>query len=253
MNEILEKIKKLNAKAESLKSLGSEEEAQVFAEAVRKLLDKHDLAMTDLQFEQMKKIEPIERYTFDWSDHGLKDKFVKVVWQEALASLVAKAHNTRVYARSGEGNKIGLLGRKSDCQIAEYMIVTMVRTAESIADKEYVRYFYECKNKGDVTLARGFRASWLTGFVTRIRERYEEMAQIAKQDQAMSMALVRRDTTMDEIKQFISQGGFRKAVAKSYMRQSNVEGVNRGKNYASGMSLNSNAVSDPSTKSRQIS
>ena len=51
--------------AEGAKAIGSEAEAQAFAEMLQKLLMDHKLEMTDLEFEEMEKEQPVERHMID--------------------------------------------------------------------------------------------------------------------------------------------------------------------------------------------
>lgn len=229
---IIEKIKKLNAKAESCRAVGSEAEAQAFAEAVSRLLVQHKLQMTDIDWEIRHKSEPVDQGVLDWAKHEMSNKSVRCAWSEQLCGIIAKAHQCAILVMPGT-NQIVIVGKQSDREVAEFVMVTLCRSAEKIADAEYVRYFYECKDAGDVTRARGFRPAFLTGFIQRIGERYNEIRR--QQDGDTSMALVRVRQDEREVSDYLKNYG--KASALTRRRVSCSEGIKRGRNVANSMKL----------------
>ena len=230
---IIDKLRKLNAKAENLKGLGSEAEAQVFAEAVQRMLADYKLSMTDVQFEEHKKTEPVGDHIVNWEEHNIRERRTRILWIERLSAIIAQAHQCRILVMPGT-SRIIIVGRESDRKVAEYVMVTLVRSAESIADKEYVKFFYKCKDEGDVTRARGFRESFLMGFVSRIQKRYMDARAAMGND---STALIRFDTK--EVENYIAG---KKPAAQLTRTNSNHAGYIRGQQVANSISLTANAM-----------
>lgn len=213
-NPVIEKIAKLHKKAASLVELGNEEEARVFAEAVQRMLAEHELSLSDIQFEEKKKSQPIEEVWVKWQEHGLEDKQRRVAWQERLCSMIACAHSCRILV-TAQGNSICVIGRKSDREVAEYVMVVLVRAAEAVATKEYYREWYKLRPLNRQGECRGYRVAFLDGFVARMKERYEEMeARIKAEHAGSSTALMRLDDARLAVQQYMNtRGGLKKSSA----------------------------------------
>lgn len=168
MERIIERIRKLAATEGR-----TEEETQLFAAKVQELLTKYKLEMTDIQFEEFKVSEPVVRTFVDWAKHDLRPRRRRISWIEDLAGVVARAYQCRHLVHVGT-SYITFVGRKNDTEVAEYVLVTLVRSVEVIAEKAYVKYFYECRDAGDERKARGFKAAFLIGFVQRINARLQQ-------------------------------------------------------------------------------
>lgn len=171
--KLIDRIRKMHAKAESAKQLGLEAEALAFASAVQKLLLKHNLEMSEVEAAAADKEDPVKAHWFYPQEFGFKAKKQRILWSEILARAIAKAHLCDMLPLE-KSNTLFLIGTRQNRQAAEFMIVFLTRYAEEHSEKDYVRYFYECKAQGDVTLARGYKAGWLMGFVKRVAERYEK-------------------------------------------------------------------------------
>lgn len=246
-DKILDKLAKIKAHMESAKKIGSEAEAQAFAEMLQKLLLKHKLDMTDIEVEAEEKAEPVDRYDVDLDSHGLKTKASRVGWSEKLAVIVARAHFCRILIYRGS-NLITIVGRKSDAAVAEFLYVTLLRAAESIAQKEYVKFFYECRDAGDVRRARGFKASFLVAFVSRIEYRLD---QVRRAEASSSTAIVRVNRAELAVKQFMD--GMKTRTIKSLTHVAkNAEGYNRGKAAADRVNLTGNAFEGSASAAARI-
>jgi len=176
--KVLSTLQKLLAKARSAEELGNEHEAHAFMAKVHELPEKHKLEMSDLEAQD----EPIKLHLVDPERLGLPKKPRRMLWEAQLAAIVARAHYCDIIL--AKGNTFYLVGRRTDRMVAEYMFGYLVSVANQLADKAYTQHFYKCRDAGDVTLARGFRANFLLGFVYRINERYEEEAQAQRQQYA---------------------------------------------------------------------
>ncbi len=205
----MDKIKKLHLHAESAKAIGSDKEAQAFATMVNQLLNKHRLELTDIEFETERKNEPVDSAEIPFWEHGdqfrgnkkaWREKSKRSEWTEKLAMVVAQAHSCRILVVD-RSNRLFIVGTKTNRQITEYVLITLMRAAEKISWFEYMKFFYESKDRGDVTVARGFRHSWLIGFISRISERFaEEKAKMG----SSGTALVRYDRAAADVADWIS-------------------------------------------------
>lgn len=199
MNILVERIKKMHAKAESAKQLGNEAEAFAFASAVQKLLLKHNLEMTDVEAALAAKEDPVKAHYFDPEVFGLKapKKRRPQLWSELLTRIVADAHLCGIL-HVYKSSQFLIIGTRQNRQACEFMIVFLMRYAEQHSEQDYVRYFYQCKAEGDVTKAQGYKAAWLLGFVSRLAERYKkDQAEVIKEvEQVNPHALIRLKNQM---------------------------------------------------------
>lgn len=93
-DKIIEKLAKLRAHAESADKIGSTQEAEAFAAMLQKLLNKHKLEMTDIEFQQEEQDEPVEQHPVNWQD--VKVRSTRVAWIEQLAIIITRAHFCRM-------------------------------------------------------------------------------------------------------------------------------------------------------------
>ncbi len=252
--KIIDKIRKLHLHAQSAEKIGSDAEAQAFAQMVNRLLNQHRLEMTDIQFEEKRKSEPVTQVEIDFRKHGdtyrgkkveWKYKKTRVEWIEKLASIVARAHSCEILVFENS-NRLGLVGTETNRQIAEYVLITLMRSAEKVSWDEYAKYFYKCRDEGHVESARGFRHAWLIGFIGRISERFEEEKRKMQGD-TTGTALVRYDRERMDVQDFIKNMGRAKMVPSRTIH--NYAGVMAGRKKADEMNLNaSDAVADKTKK-----
>ena len=248
--KIVDKIRKLKAHAESAEMIGSEAEAQAFAAAMQRLMNEHTVTMTDIEFKDYERDEPVDEWRIDYSKYDdIKVKSSRIAWIERLSSIVAKAYHCQILVTQGSSSII-LVGRSSDCEVAEYMIVTLQRSAEKLARKEYGAYFRKCQREGNVNAARGFRTAFLQGFVMRLAARLEE-----ERDQQMtssSTALVRVDKKMRAIVDFMSGRSYGKSKALRSRASLNAAGVARGRKMADDVDLRANGVKAGATPKGEL-
>lgn len=184
--KLLDRIRKLHAKAESARSIGSEAEAASFAAAVQKMLAKYKLSLSDLEMAQMEREEPVgEGHFFD-------ENRSRADWSDFLVMAIARA----------------LVGRETDRKIAEFMITTLKRTALELSDKE-ARTFRKQQRRtvGETTHEnRNFRTAWLNGFVSRVAERYAEDDRETEKEQKKSggaSLIVLRSKSLAQVDSFV--------------------------------------------------
>lgn len=203
--KLLDRIRKLHAKAESCAAIGSDAEAQTFAAAVQKMLLKYKLSLSDLEMTRLEAEEPVgEQWTQSTKRH-------RVLWAERLAAAVAEAHFCRILVVRGS-DAIILVGRETDRKIAEFVFTTLRRTAEELSDKEARRFRKQQRAIHGATLGRNenFREAWLAGFVHRISERY--VAEMATARGSTGTALVRVDRATSAVTGYMAQ---RRGVSRS--------------------------------------
>lgn len=251
--KLLDKLAKLRRHAESAKEIGNEAEATAFAEMFQKLVMEHKVNVSDIEFEQEVQ-EPVDRHYINYRDHGIPLKKRRIDWIESLASVVAQAHFCRILVTLGS-SRITLVGRKSDCEVAEYVLVTLQRAAEKMAKKAYYKYWFElfeiCSRCGgqksnhsneshDFTSstykAAGFKASWLESFVLRLAQRYREQKQGYEGN---SVALVRVNRAEKAVIEWMENefGDKKGAAALTGNRRWNQEGSRQGRAAADALDL----------------
>ncbi len=175
-SDIIRKLKKLRAKAESVKEVSTEAEANAFTDMIQKLLTEHKIDEAELTPEELEDLDPIVRISPDYRASGIKVRQKQIPWLIDLARLVAYGHYCELLTVPSSTHVV-FVGRKNSAQTAADVYVGLVKVAEDLADKEYVNYFYKCKAEGKVENARGYRTSFLVGFCGRIGHRYFEYAQ----------------------------------------------------------------------------
>lgn len=240
--KVLDRLQKMKAMAEGAKAIGSEQEAQAFADMLQKLLLDHKLQMSDLEFQKMEAEQPVEQHTIDQFKHGMKFKNKRVEWQETLAQIVADAHFCRIMVTE-RTNLITLIGRAEDIAVSEYLFVTLCRALDKIADLELWKYRYEqikTYGKRGGPAAKGFRASFVNAFLGRLRQRFAE--QRAARVNGQSTALTRIDKSTKAVNDYINNLNCSTAKDISRSVKFHAEGVKRGRDAADKINLRPLAV-----------
>ena len=155
---ILEKIQKLAAKAESAKELGNINEAAAFSAKVSELLTIHNLAMSDLDFEER---APVKGEKLD--DLGVSASQGR--WTVSLLSVLCEYnfcgsmfHTTTlgskiVYGRRGpkrvrikdKNLAVTIVGRPENVEVVKYLYSVLKRQFESMAYKEWKVYLKDIR------------------------------------------------------------------------------------------------------------
>jgi len=239
-DKIVDKIRKLKAHADSAELIGNEAEAEAFAEMFQKMMLEHKVEMTDLEFEEFEKTEPVEKHRINYTQYpDIKLKNARVQWIERLAGVIARAHFCRILVHPGS-SRITLVGRKQDSLVVEYMFITLQRVAARMSYLEYGKYNRECMRRdGNAHGAHGFREAWLQSFIMRLAERYE--AEKNSQKAAGCTALVRFNAADAAVDDYMKEFK-KKASALATVRSWNGEGHRRGRAAADSINLNANAV-----------
>lgn len=264
-DRLLEKLLKIKAMAEGAAAIKSEAEAQAFADMLNALLHKHKLEMSDLEFADLEKTEPVERDT--WNDYnkrvtlmhdaGVRHRKIRVDWMERLASAIARAHCCRIIVVASS-SVVQLVGRRSDRAVAEYMIITLTRAAQDLAKKEHGKYSWEIYQRdGNCRAANGFKAAFLRSFVLRLIERFDELKrQRTEGNTSTSTALVRIDREQKAADDFMKNLQDAKDVRDAPGLRRHVEyhgeGVQRGRRLAEGVDLGGKAIESSGTTRKRL-
>jgi len=241
-SKLIDKLTKIKNMAEGAKAIGSEQEAQAFAELLQKMLLDHKLHMSDIEFAAMERDQPVTKHFIDYDKYpGIKVKLKRVLWIEKLAGIVAEAHFCRILVYPNS-SVITLVGRPDDCAVAEFMFMTLQRAAARMSKTAAYQYLLKCKREG-VPVGHGFRDSWLEAFVVRLAQRYlEELKGRSSDDQA----LMRIKKSQDAVDEFMNQFK-RKASSLSASRKFNPEGVRQGRDAANKIHLKANGITGKET------
>lgn len=245
--KLLDRIRKMHAKAESAKAIGSEHEAATFAAAVAKMLTKYKLDMSDLEFSQIEKTEPIDNHVVPGAG-----KRTRSLWAENLAAVVADAHFCRIMV-SRRSDDIWLVGRETDRKVAEFVFITLRRTADELSDKEARAFRKKQRAQYGATLGfdQNFRAAWLNAFITRIHERYlEEQRQQKELARSTGTSLVRLDQSREAVAKHMDAQKLGRAKPLRGKRSANAEGHIRGRAAGSAVNIRGTGLGEGSASSR---
>lgn len=259
--KLLDKLQKIKAHAESAKAIGNEAEAQAFADMLQRLLLQHDLDMSDLDFTRMTEVEPIGYHPVNFKEGGVKVKNTRSQWQENLAGIVARANFCRFLVHPGS-NRITLIGRKSHAAVAEYMIVTLIRTLDRLSFLEAGAYNREqhrvqpctrCGLKGTehqdqdhahhTTAYHGFRESFIAGFIARLFERLKlTRSEVATTSTALAR-VHKEDAAVNDFMKKLKEDKLTRRVGGLTRRYpSSAAGYLRGQDAADKVNLGEKAV-----------
>jgi hypothetical protein len=256
--KILDKLTKIKAHMESAAKIGSEAEAQAFAAAMARIMMEHEISMTDIEVSSRDASEPVESYYIDYNKYGKDDqpKKARVNWRESLAGIIADAHFCRILVHR-KSSRITLVGRKSDCEVAEYMIVTLTRLLEKMSNSEWGKEWRRmggqespARNKEVRMDLSGFETAYRTAFITRLRHRYETERKTVKHEHSDSTALIRIDKRITEVNVHIESMKLGTSKALTSAKSHNALGWRRGTEAADRLDLGGKAVK--TTERKQV-
>jgi hypothetical protein len=252
--KILDKLAKIKAMSESAKAIGNEAEAQAFAAMLQQLLLKHKLDMTDVQYAAEMKEEPIIEQSAQRMYKAGKEVYadfpeVEVVqrrklWAEALASFIAKAYASRILVTEG-CSVITFVGHRSNVQIAEYLFLTLVRSAEKMSNNAAKAFRAKHRSEfGSGVTPQGYRESWLEGFSARIAQRLQEERDSFGKQESQCVALVRVDKEAKQVESYVNEKFTKLAKAVKQSRNFNHSGWQQGRKAADQVNLKANAMKE---------
>lgn len=246
--DILEKIRKLNAHAESAAQIGNEAEAQAFAAKVQELLTAYKLSAADIGGRPVAE-EPIDYQYVTWQDMGLKEKKVRVGWAERLAALCAKAYYCEFIISTGNGRIGMLVGAKTERDMCVFMFITLGRFLHKLADREMDAYWKRVVTdaglKGLPPGCNNFKAGFISGFLERLRERFDEelatKSDAASQSQVSAIVLVRKNT-LARVDAWVGDNLSIRSIRSAHMSYGSRDGRDAGRAAANSLNLKPNVA-----------
>lgn len=224
MDAIMDRIRKLHAKAESAKEIGSLHEAESFAAAVQKMLLKYKLDMSTVQASENAASvqDAIDISHILWDEYGVKSTSRRCAWIEYLCNGICKPLNCMFMITPGS-NAISVIGRGLDRQVAVFLIGKLVAKANLLATEAYTQEWKKNVILGNVEKTRGYRAAWLAGFSRRIALRMEQ--EYAKEEIANpGLALIRQKDVV-AVREHVKKLGGRKPSDVRGRQTNNMKGV----------------------------
>lgn len=214
--KLIEKLRKIQKQAESAKTIGNEEEAQVFAGMLQSLMLRHKIEMSDLDYAEEMKGEPIVEYKPPVEYIPRLGGYYKDLpelevlksrseWREKLASTICSYYSCRILIATGT-SQIWFVGHRSNAEMCAYLFLQMALCAEKISDKAAKKMRRDHRSKhGSGNTPAGYRAGFLDGFITGIRNKLEaERAKYyTKDDSQISTSLVRVNKEAQQVESYL--------------------------------------------------
>lgn len=265
--KVLARLVKMQAARDGEAALGNGAAAEAFASAINRMLIEHELNPSDVDYARAADKDPVIELRVNLGAYKIDEKKVRIAWQESLARVVAKSHLCTFLLRSGS-NQIWFVGTKSHATVAEYAYGTLLPAAVKMCEEAYHQYGLEGAQqlKADAEAAGkgvdfkktwtarepGFKESWLTAFIQRIAERFDEARQaaVAEAPEGASVALVRLDGALVKVKTYIDDK-FKKrrgASPLSGLTANHSVGVARGRAAANAMTIGRRGVTTSTTR-----
>jgi hypothetical protein len=235
MERIVARVRKLQAKADSLREIGSHAEAEAFAAGVAKTLLKYRLSMSDIDFAAYVDAEPMGKV--DVNDLGTVRR---QLWYCRLAHVVAKAHDCRAINHGSQDSAITIYGRPTARELAVYVLSMLVHDCERERRKAYGAAKAAGRYMG------GFNGSFRESYVHHIAERYRD-ERASMERTATGTAMVRINQEAVAVLDFVTQdlraqgfGGIKHNGGRVNMR--NADAADAGRNAAARANIRGNGV-----------
>lgn len=244
--KILDKLSKLKASREGEAAIGNMAAAEAFASAINRLLLQHELSEADIPLGGVVKDEPILELLVDLSQFGIKNVGTRIGWQEALARVVASAHLCHFMVQKGS-NRIWFVGTQQHVAMAEYAYGVLASAADRMSFQAREDW-WKAECGGQHLKSNGFRASWLSGFVQRIAQRFRE-ARVKETAGATSTALMRLDQALVRA-QAHTTAKYKTTASAASAGGANSAGYQAGRAAADAMKIGQKGVGTSTTKGR---
>jgi len=244
----IDRIKKLLAQAND--DACTQAEAASFAAKAAEIAAREQLELNEIDWTERKQGQPIGTYHFWPENHDIKRSKVRVKWQEQLVSRICRSQSCRIILMGG--NTYDIVGRPGNVEIASYLSAFLVRFVLEMSERDYNRVFYRNRTSGKrapgekrtVPEALGFKESWRQGFLAEVTQRLHEMDGTIRTEYASSTALVRLDTEMDAVKDYMDTLGLGKARALSTKFATNARGTSDGQKAGSKVDITGRGVNE---------
>jgi hypothetical protein len=208
--KVIDKILKMQASRQSESQLGNQDAAEAFAGAVNRMMLEYELNPSDLDYARANDDDPVIEMRVNTGAYGIERKKTRSAWEETLASSIASAHLCKILIRPGS-NDIWFVGTRSHALVAEYVFGTMVPYIAKASKKAEIDYWYSTGcGRGINNQAKGYRASWIDGFITRLWQRFREAREESIAAAAVcgntssETALIRLDGALTKVRQYMN-------------------------------------------------
>lgn len=242
-DKLHERLAKLKAHAESAAKIGSEAEAQAFATKLNQMLLEHGMEISDIEWESEVKEKAVHLDFFasrctEIPKWARKDVFA--TWACELALMVAEFSGCRVLVLGNTASKIRgvvFIGLKLNAETAletmKYLYPAAVMIAQRAYDKEYNKLYLAKLNTDPV---KGYRTSFLIGFVQRLRQRFKAHREEMR-SQFTGTALVRISDALTVASAEVAKISDIKEVKLREDRVTNADGYRDGQKRANDMNI----------------
>lgn len=204
-NVIIDKLRKLILHEKSARGIGNIHEAEAFASKIQELLTSHKLGMSDVDFEERDKSEPIEYESVRARDLHCRNKKHRTYWRVVLGTTIAQVNSCRLVG-DHDNSVCYFVGRTSDRELAKMVYIYLVELCEDLCVKNAVAEKYNQEDKfneltdysGSTTQfqvwMKKYKESWKIGFGKAIVSRLEEMhADMLSNSESSALVHIKKD------------------------------------------------------------
>ena len=238
---VLKRIQKLLKM--STENGASENEAMLAADKAQKLLQEHNLSISDLKDEDQ--VEPMDSEDVEvdrdlWKGY-IRNATAKLYFCKTYTTMKLDKHYKRVKV-------ITFVGRKSNRMVATEMCKYFINTVERLADEEFreVPGSRAAINK----MAHAFKQGAASKLSSRLNDRYNEIApEYIPQGNPDGLPVLYKNEQM-AITKWLEQKGIRLRSAKSSMSIRDRVAYSRGSEKGNGIGINTQI--NARTKSRML-
>lgn len=224
--DILSKIKKLMNQQESAAQLGNMEEADAFARMAQRMLMQHKIEMSEVEgFSLNKNDIEIDREIHSWDRSVIGRK--RCNWKEQLAISVCKHNSCKILVHKGYG-AITIIGTKESRMVSSYVLSTLTNFAEREMNRQYAKNYQRAKKLGQTYLMKGWRQSFLLGFIMEIDKRLREERAKVMSEGVSERGLMVLDAEEKAVDDYINNIETVKASSLNTLNAMNGHGYQKG-------------------------
>lgn len=233
MTEILDRIRKLLAKADSSRTMGELHEAEALTAKATEMLTRHNLSMADVTAEER---GAVREELWTPTDYGFPLKLKAILWERYLAAVVAENNFCKTLS-CADSNHIWFVGREENRKVAVHIFVMIRRALGSACDELYHAEYQRLYRLGPIYAKEkmwNWRESFRIGSVERINERLQALrTEIDAETEGKLSAVIHLSGA--EIDTFI--GALDLPVAKFETEPLNPSAIRQGRAFADSLAL----------------
>lgn len=256
--KVIDRLIKMQAVRQGEADLGNEEAAEAFAAAINRMMIDYELSPSDLDYARALDDDPVVEVPVQLGIYSIPRMKTRIAWQESLAQMVAKAHLCKILVR-GTSNDIWFVGTRSHAMVAEYVYGTVVPAVATMSKKAETAYWKATGcGRGKDNKALGYRAAWISAFLARIRERFEEGRKAAVAEcPSESTALLRLDGAMIKVQKYIDdkfseRAARRHIVGITHRSRDHADGMAHGRAAADKITLGRRGLTTNTTEKKRL-